>query len=394
MIPKYINSPGKTFFGYTLYNKSNLVYGLSEGSKLIRKFGYAFVVEGYTDVLALQQNSLPGVAGAGTSFTEGQAKEIKRFTNKTINMFDADTGGIRAITKIIGIQYKNGLSPKVIFLPEGEDPGSYFTKQKDPVGAFYDLEVYDALEAFIIAEKKLLGKEKLDFDEKWDLIDKSFNEYFKWGEDKAKVLYGITEFSKLLDIEPIIAIKKYSAKLESERKTPSKELFNPYMQHSVATQFICNLLAYAVNDTEKGYAKTFLDEVPKDKSIFKSYQLNLLNIMEKELFSDISDTYTVLPIDLEQHIQTDIFKDSVSPLQLILNWQKENKISIHPAAEINLLKGGFKRNIAALSKLLHFNYRNAYLDAQHIELHHALAEGNLPLVESITSEIENIYYSG
>lgn len=44
--PKYINSPQSP-----IYNKSGLLYGLNHASTAIRKLGYAYLTEGYTDVM-------------------------------------------------------------------------------------------------------------------------------------------------------------------------------------------------------------------------------------------------------------------------------------------------------------------------------------------------------
>src|SRR6185369_14339881 len=64
--PKYVNSPETE-----LYHKSNELYGLFFAKQSIAKTAYAYLVEGYTDVISLHQAGIENVvASSGTSLTE------------------------------------------------------------------------------------------------------------------------------------------------------------------------------------------------------------------------------------------------------------------------------------------------------------------------------------
>lgn len=83
---KYINSSDSL-----LYNKSNVLYGLYQGRESIQRENLAYLVEGYTDVIAMHQAGYTNtVASCGTAFTEGQAKLLKRYTKRVVIWYDPD----------------------------------------------------------------------------------------------------------------------------------------------------------------------------------------------------------------------------------------------------------------------------------------------------------------
>lgn len=126
--PKYLNSPETV-----LYHKSNLVFGLGNARQAITKEDRAFVVEGYTDVLALNQVGLAGaVASMGTSLTEQQLREISRFTRNIYLSFDADAAGKTAMMRALQLAKKMGLSVRVIEIPRGQDPAELVFSEGGP----------------------------------------------------------------------------------------------------------------------------------------------------------------------------------------------------------------------------------------------------------------------
>lgn len=121
---KYINSRQSA-----LYNKSEILFGLSVNLKAISKEDQAILMEGYTDVMTVDQYGFPiGVASCGTAFTLEQAKLIKRFAKELIIMRDGDEAGQDATRKDIDTAVCAGLSVKVCFLPTKHDPDSYARK--------------------------------------------------------------------------------------------------------------------------------------------------------------------------------------------------------------------------------------------------------------------------
>ena len=133
--PKYLNSPATSIF-----NKSQIFYGLHETAREIRHHSYAIVVEGYTDLISLYQQGFKNVvATLGTALTPDHAKLLKRYTKNVITIFDGDDAGIQASEKAMQHLMSEGLTVKGLYLPEGEDPDS-FLKKFGPQRLSTDLE--------------------------------------------------------------------------------------------------------------------------------------------------------------------------------------------------------------------------------------------------------------
>ncbi len=68
------------------------------------------------------------VASCGTSLTEEQVRLIKKFTENITIMYDGDKAGLHAAIRAIGLILKEGMNPRVVFLPDGDDPDSFSQK--------------------------------------------------------------------------------------------------------------------------------------------------------------------------------------------------------------------------------------------------------------------------
>jgi len=121
---KYQNSPESA-----IYNKSKILYGIFFAKNSISKKDNCYIVEGYTDVISLNQKGVENVVSAsGTALSVDQIKLINRFTNNITILFDGDTAGIKASFRSLDLILKEGMNVKVIPFPENEDPDS-FAKQ-------------------------------------------------------------------------------------------------------------------------------------------------------------------------------------------------------------------------------------------------------------------------
>lgn len=119
--PKYLNSPETN-----LYNKSRVLYGLFQAKQSIRQEDNCYLVEGYTDVMAMHQAGVQNVvSSSGTALTEDQVKLIRRYSKNVTVLFDGDAAGIRAAIRGIDMLLEGDLNVRAVALPEGEDPDSY-----------------------------------------------------------------------------------------------------------------------------------------------------------------------------------------------------------------------------------------------------------------------------
>lgn len=90
--PKYINSPQSP-----LFDKGNTLYGLDMARQAIREADLAVIVEGYMDVLMSHQVGVCNVvAGMGTALTEGQMRQLKRYSSNLTLALDPDAAGDHA----------------------------------------------------------------------------------------------------------------------------------------------------------------------------------------------------------------------------------------------------------------------------------------------------------
>jgi DNA primase len=87
--PKYMNSPESA-----VYTKGNTLYGLARTREAIREKGFALLVEGYFDLIALWNAGITNVAAVlGTALTRAQVDLIRRYTTRVVAVFDPDEAG-------------------------------------------------------------------------------------------------------------------------------------------------------------------------------------------------------------------------------------------------------------------------------------------------------------
>ncbi|WP_244816856.1 DNA primase [Caballeronia sp. Lep1P3] len=122
--PKYLNSPETP-----LFSKGSELYGLFEARLAIREMGYALVVEGYMDVVALAQLGFSNaVATLGTACTPVHVQKLFRQTDTVVFSFDGDSAGRRAARRALEAALPHAADNRTIkflFLPKEHDPDSY-----------------------------------------------------------------------------------------------------------------------------------------------------------------------------------------------------------------------------------------------------------------------------
>lgn len=126
---KYVNSPESP-----VYRKREAVFGLYQSRQALRSGEPCLVVEGNFDVVSLHARGIRNVvAPLGTAFTVEQARQIRRFTNDVVLMFDGDSAGKRATNASREPCQQAELTAKVVSLPAGKDPDD-FVRERGPEG--------------------------------------------------------------------------------------------------------------------------------------------------------------------------------------------------------------------------------------------------------------------
>ena len=121
---KYVNSPDSE-----IYHKERELYGIYQAKKAIVKEDCVYMVEGYTDVIAMHQCGLENVvANSGTALSVYQIKLLHRFTQNIVLLYDGDEAGIHAAMRGTDMLLQEGMNIKVLLLPDGDDPDSFARK--------------------------------------------------------------------------------------------------------------------------------------------------------------------------------------------------------------------------------------------------------------------------
>lgn len=119
--PKYLNSPETLVF-----QKGTNLYGLNFAIKNKIPDRYFIIVEGYMDVITLQQYGITNVvASLGTALTSNQARLLKRYADKVIISYDADIAGQTATLRGLEILREAGFDVRVLNIPKGKDPDEF-----------------------------------------------------------------------------------------------------------------------------------------------------------------------------------------------------------------------------------------------------------------------------
>ena len=121
---KYVNSPDSE-----IYHKERELYGIYQAKKAIAKEDCVYMVEGYTDVIAMHQCGIENVvANSGTALSIYQIRLLHRFTQNIVLLYDGDEAGIHAAMRGTDMLLQEGMNIKVLLLPDGDDPDSFARK--------------------------------------------------------------------------------------------------------------------------------------------------------------------------------------------------------------------------------------------------------------------------
>ena len=196
--PKYLNSSDSV-----LYKKNRNLYFTNEFITATKKKGYAFIVEGYFDVLSLNKLGYANSASpSGTAITYQQLESVSKYTSKILICFDNDEAGLKATERVLEI--KNQISKQVeihcLNLP---------TEYKDISDVFESKsEIFDDI--------------LKDNDE---IVEYLLNKFLKKESNKKSVFNYFRKITaKLSPLEVDIALDLFSAKLNTEKEILKREL--------------------------------------------------------------------------------------------------------------------------------------------------------------------------
>jgi len=121
---KYINSPQTL-----VYDKSKVLFGIYEAKNSIRSKQYSILTEGYADVISLHAAGFTNsIASSGTSLTQDQLRELKRFAPKLYIAYDGDSAGQEAAERAGEMALQFNFEVFVVKIAEDDDPDSIIQK--------------------------------------------------------------------------------------------------------------------------------------------------------------------------------------------------------------------------------------------------------------------------
>jgi DNA primase len=124
-LPKYLNSPETPIF-----NKSKSFYGINLAKNSIIKNRKILLMEGYTDVIMAHQCGIDwSIAILGTALTHEHVRLLRRYCDKAILVFDADTAGQKSSERNLDIFIEEDFDVSVVLLPKNYDPYDFLVKK-------------------------------------------------------------------------------------------------------------------------------------------------------------------------------------------------------------------------------------------------------------------------
>ncbi|MDP5026912.1 MAG: DNA primase [Flavobacterium sp.] len=385
---KYLNSPESE-----IYHKSKVLYGIFHAKQAIAKLNNCFLVEGYTDVIQMNQSGIENVvASSGTALTPDQIRLINRLTPNITVLFDGDAAGLRASIRGIDLILEAGMNVKVCTFPDGDDPDSFARKT-----SYEDLLLYfeENAKDFIQFKASLLMQEaKNDPIKKADLIRDMVVSISKIPDRIKREVY-IKECSRIMDISEDVLfntlaqlVKKDLSEANKQYKEEQKafevvknDISQPAskvdIQYELEHKIIQILLLYGNKEAEfedtilsenedkefvevtekikyKVYQRVYLslqeDEVELANPVFKAIYNHLIAYYNENEVFELDKYLMHLPEELAQEVTTVLMDEE---REVLHNWevqqiyvkQKEETISQYVTETIITLRWYLVNNI-------------------------------------------------
>lgn len=397
-VPKYVNSPESD-----IYHKSNVLYGLFQAKKAIRDLDNCYLVEGYADVLSVQQAGVENVvASSGTSLTTEQIRLIGRFTKSVTILYDGDAAGIKASLRGLDMILEEGLDVKVVLFPDGHDPDSYI--QQLGASAF-KTHVEKNQKDFIFYKTEILLKDAGKDPIKKAGVIREVVESIAKIPDAIKASVFLRECSNLLEMEERILIselnkiKRGKDKKEQQQAVnalPTEEEIEALIQEKTIQtdeyqerDIIRVLLTYGdqlvhweeMTDTYIGpYIITNLSDVTFSNPLYSK--------VIQYYHDELENGYLPKEKDFIQHPDAEIANMAISmissPYQLSENWYNMHNITV--PNETDRLKGTVMGAIFHLKK----KKINAIINAKQKEIQEEKDEANVMILMKEYLELKEV----
>ena len=359
---KYVNSPDSE-----IYHKERELYGLYQGKKAIAKEDCVYMVEGYTDVIAMHQCGLENVvANSGTALSKYQIKLLRRFTPNIILLYDGDEAGIHAAMRGTDMLLAEGMKVKVLLLPDGDDPDSFSRKH---TAAEFKAYIEEHAEDFIEFKTKLTVENVSDPVKRSEAIGGIVKSISVVDDQLLRDEY-LTQLSRRLGIKEETLLNSMNGMISHDREEKEKEYNREQAQEAIQREKEGKPMAIGLHTTNEQISQ--LEEM-----LMKA----IVRDGEKVMYENVAtaDGGTI-NLSVAQFIDYDLGSDGLSfsnpvynkILQEVVahigeeNFKAEEYLMRHPDYEVSSVAANLAVDPYQLSKSFQMKEREGGL-RQHVE---------------------------
>lgn len=239
---KYINTMETDIF-----KKGNLLYNYHNAKDSLKKTDYVIVMEGFMDVIRASTIGVNNcVATMGTAFTKEHIELLRKMTDNIILCFDGDKAGEDATVSSLKMLEDNGITPRIIRLPEDLDPDEYILKYGSDS---FKYQIENTITPIEFKMQILKGNKNLnDLTDISKYIDEAISELVKV-EDSILVELTLKKLSTNYNINYDTLKNKYNNYLQNKKEVVKyKELVKKKEKLSQIEIAEYHLIYYMLND--------------------------------------------------------------------------------------------------------------------------------------------------
>ena len=327
-LAKYINSPETQFF-----KKGNNLYNLDKARKFSNSSNEIFLVEGYMDVIGLSRSGIENcVANLGTALTDRQTSILNQFFDEIIICFDSDESGYKAAVRAAENSIKE-LQPEkqisFLFLPDGEDPDSYVSKNGKNLFLDYFKENKILIHNFLFTHFK---KQTTNSPSSLATLEKKLRSITNTIKDEFIKKYILDFFlGKISQLTPNLSKGKKFAIKHVYSLSSTKKIFNEtkslskaeLQEYSLLYLIINNLFLFKENMDLLENVEFITDQGKKNFFEIKDYIQRNNEINIEDLPTDKSLIEKINKFASIKHISNKIKKDHQKLLEIFDEMRKD-----------------------------------------------------------------------
>lgn len=304
---KYVNSKETDIF-----KKRDYLYNYHRAKESARDKKEIIIMEGPMDVIRASTVGIDNVvATLGTAFGPTQSNLIKRLSTNVILCFDGDAAGLKATKLAIEELQKVGINPKIVRLPNNNDPDEYI--QNNGKENFLKMlnRAYNVMEF-----KEILLKQDINLNSAEDISKYINSMIIEINKIDDEILKDLT-INKLCDetkVSKELILSKLTKKDEKQIVIP-KPVIKKQNKYGKSVQ---SLLYYMLRDSEviKIYDRK-ITHIPDDNYRHLAFQISAF--YKQNGYINVADLLTEVHDD-EETVKT---IGQISSLNLRENYDME-----------------------------------------------------------------------